>query len=453
MIPLPEDFKQNILSLYPKEAGYFFEAISKESYTSVRLNKAKHSVVFADEERVPWCAEGRILKERPSFIEDPLFHAGAYYVQESSSMFLTALVQAITSDKGDLIVLDLCAAPGGKSTTLLDSLSENSLLVTNEIIKSRVGVLQENLIRWGRSNVAVTNNDPKHFQKLGEMFDLIVVDAPCSGEGLWRRDNEAINEWSMEHVRLCESRQARILHDILPCLKPGGFIIYSTCTFNEFENENQVKMLREHYQLEPYFIQIPESWNVHTEDNFQFKFLPHKVKGEGLFVAVLQKPDAVNHAKKRLGTAKLNFAPKKVIPEIHSFLNDPTQFDYFLENDFVFAFPKDKMPVYEQLRDALYLKYAGICLGKLDKKMCLIPEHSLALSVHVNTQMERINLSLEEAQSYLRKGNLIPNIDWKMGWNLACYNGLSLGWIKVLPNRINNYFPSEYRILKDINYA
>ena len=451
MIQLPDAFIENILSLYPDEAGYFFESLQQVPKTSIRKNTSKFSDAFSDETEVLWCKEARILSIRPSFTEDPLWHAGAYYVQESSSMFLNTIVQEIAKSIDAPVVLDLCAAPGGKTTTLIDALPESALVVANEIIKSRVAILQENLLRWGKPNVVITHNDPKHFQKLEAFFDIILVDAPCSGEGLWRRDANAMEEWSMEHVHLCETRQARILHDIIACLKPGGCLIYATCTFNQFENENQVTMLRENYGLVPKLIEIPANWPVSSVDAFQFKFLPHKVTGEGLFIAVLEKPKLSDHGNKNRKHAKLNFLPKKFLPAAMGYLDQPDLFDYFIENDFVFAFPKTMIPVYEQLREALYVKYAGICMGKLDKNGNLIPEHSLALSVHVSNKVPRITLSREEAIVFLKKGTLVPTGNWPQGWCLACYNQLPLGWMKVLQNRVNNYFPAEYRILKDVS--
>ena len=449
MNPLPKEFVESILSLFPKDAGYFFDALSNNSITSVRLNSAKKSNAFQNETPIEWCSQGKYLAERHSFIMDPLLHAGAYYVQESSSMFLEACIKSLPLAE-NTIALDLCAAPGGKSTLIIDTLPKNSLLVSNEIIKSRVNVLQENLIRWGAPNFVVTNNDPKTFSKAGAIFDLIVVDAPCSGEGLWRKDNNAMNEWSMANVVLCEARQERILRDILPCLKPGGFLIYSTCTFNDIENEKLVEKLLLDQKLKPYPINIPGEWPCKTGDNFQFRFLPHLVKGEGLFIAILQKPNEQDDSNKHQKRAGLNFAPKKSLPELHQWLSNPTYFDYFIENDFVFAFPKLLIPIYEIIRSTLYLKHAGICMGKFDKTGKLIPEHSLAMSTALNPQIQKYGLNREEALNYLQKGNIKPPGNELNGWCLACYEGLALGWLKVLPNRVNNYFPSEYRILKDI---
>ncbi len=452
MNPLPKGFTQNILSLFPEEAGYFFESLSKPFISSVRLNMLKPSAAFSNDDAIEWCPNARYLEVRPSFIEDPLLHAGAYYVQESSSMFLDAVIRNLPIPENAL-ALDLCAAPGGKSTLLLNALPQSALLVSNEIIKSRVGVLQENIIRWGAVNAVITNNDPKQFQKLGEVFDVIVVDAPCSGEGLWRRDPKAMDEWNEENVALCVGRQERILQDILPCLKPGGFLIYSTCTFNELENEKQVQQLIASANVEAYQIQIPATWPVYSVDQFQFRFLPHKVKGEGLFMAVLKKPFEADTSNKFQKRNSLNFVPKKILPQIHPWFETPLAFDYFMENDFVYAFPKNSIPHYEWVRTNMYVKHAGICMGKLDKAGRLIPEHSLALANGLNKEIERWEMDKDTALQYLKRANLTPPAQIKEGWCLASYQGLALGWVKILPNRVNNYFPAEYRILKDIQEA
>jgi 16S rRNA C967 or C1407 C5-methylase (RsmB/RsmF family)/NOL1/NOP2/fmu family ribosome biogenesis protein len=450
MLPLPDSFKQNILSLFPEEAGYFFEALSKPSTASIRVNSQKQHPTIDSQLQVEWCANGQYLTERFSFIEDPIWHAGAYYVQESSSMFLHHVVSQLPLKKAGYVTLDLCAAPGGKSTLLLDALSPNSLLVANEIIKSRVGVLQENITRWGAANVLVTNNDPKNFLKLGAFFDLIVIDAPCSGEGLWRRDSNAINEWSMENVHICEARQSRILQDILPCLKPGGFLVYSTCTYNELENEQQVEKVIKNFGLNPFPIEVPLNWPIVQKEGFQFRFLPHKVKGEGLYMAVLQKPEEMSLSKSNAKRVPLNFVSRKVIPSLHPWLDQPESFDYFIENDFVFAFPLNSIEPYEFLRSNLYIKQTGICMGKFDKGGKLIPEHSLALSVNLNKDIPKVELDLTQAHNYLKKGQIAWDESMPLGWCLACFKGQALGWMKVLPNRVNNYFPAEYRIIKDL---
>jgi 16S rRNA C967 or C1407 C5-methylase (RsmB/RsmF family) len=206
---LPEAFKQEIRRLFGETVSEsFFMAIANDPTTSIRLNPFKPSSAFKEETPVEWCNNAKYLQERPSFIIDPLFHAGAYYVQESSSMFLHhALKQLLAQFTKPIKVLDLCAAPGGKSTLINSLLKKEDLLVSNEIIRSRVDVLDENLMRWGQSNVFISNNDPKDFSALKNYFDVIVVDAPCSGEGLFRKDKKAVDEWSESNVTLCAGRQ------------------------------------------------------------------------------------------------------------------------------------------------------------------------------------------------------------------------------------------------------
>ena len=242
MISLPPAFTERMQQLLGNESETFFQALVSESPTSIRLNPEKTvntDLPFSEllSRQVPWCSNGYYLKERPSFTSDPLLHGGAYYVQEASSMFLQVVLQQITEDT-PLRVLDLCAAPGGKSTLLANNLPKDSLLVSNEVIKSRASILKENIIKWGYDHIVVTNSDPNRFTGMKGAFDMILVDAPCSGEGMFRKDEKAITEWSENNLRLCEERQKRILSDVWDALAPGGYLVYSTCTYNPGENED-----------------------------------------------------------------------------------------------------------------------------------------------------------------------------------------------------------------------
>jgi 16S rRNA C967 or C1407 C5-methylase (RsmB/RsmF family) len=267
---------------------------SSASPTSIRINPFKPSAVKTDSQ-VPWCPQGFYLDARPSFTFDPLFHAGAYYVQEASSMFIDHILKTIRPYKQDPIrVLDLCAAPGGKSTLLNSALQSSDLLVANEIIKTRVPILSDNLNRWGTSNTIVTNNDPKDFNAIHSFFDVILVDAPCSGSGMFRKDPAAMNEWSEGNVNLCHQRQQRILADVYPALKEDGYLIYSTCSYAHQENEDILDWLCAEFDLESIRIPIYTEWGiVETESPLQkawgYRFYPGKVKGEGLFAACLRK--------------------------------------------------------------------------------------------------------------------------------------------------------------------
>ena len=241
---LPPAFEQRMNTILKNEMEDFRHVLSTSAPTSIRWNPLKNNNFSKKELPVPWCAEGYYLSSRPSFTFDPLFHAGTYYVQEASSMFLEVLVKHILPDR-PVRVLDLCAAPGGKTTHLASLLSSGSLLVANEVIKARSNILQENLMKWGTSNVVVTNNDPADFHSLKGFFDIVLVDAPCSGEGMFRKDNAAISQWSESHVNLCAARQKRILAHAIELLAPDGCLIYSTCTFAPEENQHNVNWMVE----------------------------------------------------------------------------------------------------------------------------------------------------------------------------------------------------------------
>src|SRR5260221_5910839 len=276
----------------PQEWGEFRSAHERPSPTSIRINPLKSN--SKELEKIPWTDLGYYLDQRPSFTFDPLFHAGAYYVQEASSMFLEQALKQTVDLSQPICVLDLCAAPGGKSTHLLSLMSRESLLVSNETIRSRATILAENIQKWGSNNVVVTNNDPEDFGKLEGFFDAIVVDAPCSGEGLFRKDPNAVNEWSEEHIELCVVRQQRIINQVWPSLKKNGVLIYCTCTYNEKENEKNIHWLVEEKKVESVKLKVESEWGVEevkTKNTYGYRFLPHQVKGEGFFIAVVRKTE------------------------------------------------------------------------------------------------------------------------------------------------------------------
>lgn len=287
-------------SLLPDESQDLLEALDQPPITSVRLNKRKPVDVFPDSTPVPWCVSGLYLAERPEFIFDPLLHAGAYYVQDASSMIyetVTTILQAKLTEENSgitnpLKVLDLCAAPGGKTTAMINALSDDSEITANEYTRKRVSALQENLDRWGFPNVTVTNKDSSFFTSQGETYDIVAVDAPCSGEGMMRKEEIARSQWSPELVSQCATLQKNILENAIKTLKPGGFLIYSTCTFNRSENEENAEFLANECGLEPVDLKLPESWHIPKgidTDLPVYRFMPHKTKGEGLFLAVFRK--------------------------------------------------------------------------------------------------------------------------------------------------------------------
>src|SRR5690606_35373595 len=242
------------------EFEQFQTAIDQPSRTSIRLNPFKSFSSAWPQSPIPWSKDGYFLEERPSFTLDPAIHAGAYYVQEASSMFIEHVLNSLAIPRG--VYLDLSAAPGGKSTLLSSYLGHEGLLVANEVIQSRAQILKENLIKWGLGNAVVTNNDPDHFEPLEGFFDLVLVDAPCSGEGMFRKDPQAREEWSPDNVQLCSARQKRIMDKAGALVKGGGYLLYSTCTFNEQENEDMIRFLTEEFAFEPVKIPLDASWNI-----------------------------------------------------------------------------------------------------------------------------------------------------------------------------------------------
>ncbi len=419
-----------------------------ESPTSIRVNPFKKTAQKKGEQ-IPWCPEGIYLDTRPSFTFDPLFHAGSYYVQEASSMFIAHILKHIKTDEPSKI-LDLCAAPGGKSTLLNSAMRADDLLVANEIIKTRVPILADNLSRWGTANTIVTNNDPRDFNRLNGFFDIILVDAPCSGSGMFRKDPTAMEEWSEANVNLCHQRQERILADIYPTLAEDGYLIYSTCSYSHQENEDILDWLCTEFELETVRIPINEEWGIVETQSPQkqawgYRFYPGKVKGEGLFASVLKKKEGTN----TLVSFKNNKNQKVDInglATIKAFINQPADYYFFQVGDDWLAINNQHKESLNLLQHHLYIKKSGVRIGKLAGND-LIPDHELALSTIINkAAVLQTELNYDEAIAYLRRDNLNINTD-KKGWSLMTYEEQAMGWAKLLPNRLNNYYPKELRIL------
>ena len=412
---------------------------------SLRTNPRKFSSP-ASAEQISWCETGIFLNERPSYTLDPIFHSGAYYVQEASSMFVEQAFRQIEHTE-NRNVLDLCAAPGGKSTHLLSLLDSTDLLVANEVIRSRVSVLNENIRKWGHQNVVVCSNDPADFSHLEGLFDLILVDAPCSGEGLFRRDASTIQQWSVDNTNLCATRQRRILADIWPSLKAGGYLIYSTCTFNPAENEENLKWLAENNEIESIRIPLQGNWGVQEmeiEGLFGYRFLPHKVKGEGFFLTLIRKKDGSDsYSIPKKTKTRLEKMPKQ-FAEIRNWLTTEDS-EFFAKNEFLIAFPEDKIQVMNALSEQLRVISFGLPVAQF-KKNDLLPEHTFALSVDRNPAIfESVELNLRDALLFQKKDEIRIESSTK-GWLLVQYQGVPLGFVKNLGNRANNYFPKEWRI-------
>ena len=453
---LPSIFLESLEGL-PGFNRTAFEKVhqSGKQLTSIRLNPAKFKQIsFMDatvEEAVPWSTQGYYLSLRPSFTLDPIFHAGAYYVQEASSMFLEQVLKQTIDLSSPIKVLDLCAAPGGKSTLIQSLLGNKSLLVSNEVIKTRVNILAENITKWGAANVMVTNNDPKDFQRLESYFDVIVADAPCSGSGLFRKDAAAIEEWSLQNVAMCGQRQQRILADVLPALKAGGTLIYSTCSYSETENEAIADWLVRESGFVSTKINVQPSLNVietksPQQNAFGYRFYPDKIKGEGFFIAAFTKGEkAASEWQTTKYKTKSERLAAKEIEIIKPYLKNAADFFFIKQQEDVIAMPNHLENDLAAIQHSLYIKKAGVKLGSIIRNE-LIPDHELALSNIANENLPFIEVERETALQYLRRQEI--KIDTLLkGWALLTHQQLPLGWIKLLPNRVNNYYPKDWRIL------
>jgi 16S rRNA C967 or C1407 C5-methylase (RsmB/RsmF family)/NOL1/NOP2/fmu family ribosome biogenesis protein len=444
---LPASFLQKMQHQLGEALPDFLKSLAEPAPVSIRLNPRKH-FNHSYTVSVPWAENGRYLAERPVFTLDPFLHGGAYYVQEASSMFVEQAVKQCVNLDQSIHVLDLCAAPGGKSTHLVSLLNDESLLVSNEVIRSRANILSENIQKWGYNQVVVTNNDPEDFKRLPGFFDVMVVDAPCSGEGLFRKDASAMQEWSDDNVILCSKRQRRIVSDIWTSLKENGILIYSTCTYNPEENEENLVWLKESHDVEFLKIKLDDRWGaveVEQDGITGYHFYPHRVKGEGFFISVIRKKE--NADILRMKNVKTGFQPpsKKILEQIQSWVTDPEGISFIQREDVIQFFPSVKSQEIETLSKNLRLVSAGT-FAAIVKHEKLVPEHALALSVKLNhANFPTLALSREDALRYLRKETLNIATD-HTGFTLMLYENIPLGWGNILPNRINNLYPAEWRI-------
>lgn len=434
---LPPDFVERVVN-DPFLGPGLIAALETETPVAIRRNPRKKEAVLPVDRPVPWSENGFFLSERPVFTLDPLFHAGCYYPQEAGSQLLDAVLRQLDLPD-DPVMLDLCAAPGGKSTLIAGFLDGRGLLVSNEVIQPRSKVLKENLIKWGAPNTLVTNNDPADFDRVPEVFDCIVVDAPCSGEGMFRKDKAARDEWSQNNVDLCAARQRRIVMDVWESLKPGGYLVYSTCTFNAQENEENVAWFAHELDAVIERIVLPFAQPDRSETGWYA--LPNALETEGFYLSVLRKPEG----------QPAKFRPAKN-PQL-SLLKDASALRSLARTegcalvqwqDFVFAVPAAFTDLAFRIHQHLRVIKLGTELGELTRKG-LIPHEALALCPQLrDPNIPEIALSKEQALLYL-KGDTFT-IDGKHGYHLMTFEGEPLGWIKHLGNRFNNLYPKEWRI-------
>ncbi|MCB9081396.1 MAG: RNA methyltransferase [Lewinellaceae bacterium] len=454
-IDLPLAFAARMAqTLGESEWSAFQEALSLPSPTSIRRHFLKNLTLKENYDGVKWYTSGVYLNERPSFTLDPLLHAGAYYVQEASSMLIGEAFRQCFPKQEGLRVLDLAAAPGGKSTLLAELLPANSFLIANEVIRGRYPILQHNLARWGYPAVASSNHDSQDFGKVGPAFDLVLLDAPCSGEGLFRKDPAATQEWSEEAVQVCAARQRRILTEAAQCVAPGGWLFYSTCTYNAQENDDNVRWIAEESGLTLRSLDFPADWGIITSPNGGYQCYPHRVRGEGFYLAVLQKPGIREESTAPAATSTRGWGKWRPMTraerELASpWLSEPEAFTWW-QNDqgYIRALPVEVSDAFVQWGQRLWRFDPGVLVGQWKGKD-LVPAPELALSLAVSPHIPVVSLEKQEALRYLKKE--IPQLEvLPKGWALVQYAGLNLGWIKGIGSRVNNYFPREWRILMDI---
>jgi 16S rRNA C967 or C1407 C5-methylase (RsmB/RsmF family)/NOL1/NOP2/fmu family ribosome biogenesis protein len=437
-LTLPFQFVERTQSLLKEEWNAFEEALQSTSPISIRLNdKLTHALQY---EQVAWCESGYYLPKRIVFTLDPLFHAGAYYVQEASSQFLGYIVKQHI--KQPVTALDLCAAPGGKSTHLSNALHPESFLVSNEIIHSRASVLVENMQKWGNSNVAVTNRQPSDFQKTPSLFDLIVVDAPCSGEGMFRKDSAAIEEWSVANVAQCTMRQRNIVSDVWDALKEDGWLVYSTCTYNQSENEENVRWIMDELGAEKIDIEIDKTWRI-TPSEEGYRFFPHKTRGEGFFITLLRKTSKAPKAQKN-NRSSLNELILVKNDQTRHFL-PASQWKTAKQGEILFTFHEQHQETIAQIIHAYHPLYAGTLIGEIKGKD-FVPHAALALSKILDrTSTQEVEVDINNAIRFLQRESL-PPLSGVKGLMLVTYQHLPLGWIKNLGMRSNNLYPTSWRI-------
>jgi len=437
---LPTKFVARIIEQFPSDHQDLIQSLDQKPSTSIRLNANKKFETIPND-RVQWAEHGYILQERPIFTLDPNFHAGTYYVQESSSMFIDYVLSELESKIELNSVLDLCASPGGKSTIILDHLNESQYLVANELIPNRNNTLRENLTKWGKPNFLVSQNKVEDFRKLKNHFDLILVDAPCSGEGLFRKDENARKEWTAENLKICSERQLHILTNIWSSLADGGYLIYSTCTFNPDENENLLIAFKNlGFEFETESVHIQKDWNIKAIEKdgiLGYQFLPHRVLGEGFFCAVLRKKGAL--------------LPKKIKPS-KSFLH-PDLLNYLSPEEFInyssFKFEKNHFLVANCILDDLYIYQKALYLRQIgidvltEKDNTILPSHGLSFIPKIFLD-NGIELDRIQALNYL-SGKKI-DVELSDGIYLVTYDNFGLGFIKKSNDKITNQYPVSKRI-------
>ena len=469
MIELKEEFVALVREMLGCEEGAaLVAALDSEPVTGVRFNPRKCSDIsdivagglFADGRRVDWCREGLALGTRPQFTLMPEWHGGLFYVQEPASMVIGEVVRRLASrlyqgdsrlGRGGLRYLDLCAAPGGKTTAALGALPDDAFVVANEFVPTRANILCENLAKWGSPNTAVCCGDTSVFRQMRECFDIVAVDAPCSGEGMMRKDEEARRQWSEGLVRQCAALQREIVNNAWEALRPGGYLIYSTCTFNRTEDEEMLRYLVDELGGESIDTDIgsdfgvPGSLDPHLH---ALRFMPHRTCGEGLFMGVMRKPGerGISMPKKNKSKGKKSMA-QAMPKELPGLIAEPEKYVFGTGRDGDWrAIAREHLDLVELLEKNAKVLNAGIRLGT-PKGKSFVPDAALALSSALAPEaFPSVEIDLETALAYLRREAITLPAGTPQGIALIAYSGIALGFAKNLGTRANNMYPQHWRI-------
>ena len=453
MIALPIAFTERMREqLGCEEAESLFAALETASPVAVRLNPAKSGGegVWSDGEAIAWSKNGRKLKARPSFTLDTAFHAGAYYVQEAASQFIDYVIAG--EELRGKRVLDMCSAPGGKTTIYSTAVGVEGLVVANEYVRSRANVLADNVRKWGMGNVLVTNNAPEHLSQFEGWFDLVAVDAPCSGEGMFRKEEVAREDWSDEAVKMCAARQLSIVREAWRSLRDGGLFIYSTCTFNDEEDEGVLNAFIEESGdvfVPSREIEIDENWGIVTGKvgAFQtFRFFPHKTDSEGLFVAVARKNESTPQRTPKSRKKVLQDVDKASRKELSRWLIGAEDYAFAMAGDTIYAYHVEQYKAVQALSEGLTAIYSGVAMGQIFKGK-LKPDWALSQYVGLNRDVAAIEeLDDERALDYLRKRDIAVG-DMVEGINMVTHHGRALGFVKRVGARCNNLYPNSLKIM------
>jgi len=434
------DFIKRIENDFPNDYGKLLSSLNNDPVISIRHNPKKVGHLTLDD-KIPWTVHGEYLDERPAYAQDPSFHAGAYYPQEASSMALEPVLRFIDEQIPINRILDLCASPGGKSTHILSLIPSEAVLLSNEIVPKRFTVLNENLIKWGYPNFMTSNYHPKQIARLEDVFDVVVVDAPCSGEGLFRKQPKWRSQWTESNCELCANRQKDILAQADKLLRPGGYLIYSTCTLNPSENVETIAHANEQFNWNS--ISIPEllKYNfqeVHQKEAVGYMALPHLVRGEPFFISCLKKAGDAQPLMAR--TSRILYEDGGLDASItrSKTLFQKKNEDYYDLN----AAQVELAEHAEFAKLRLQLPSLGSFKGK-----SFIPTHFAAMHINSPLQAHHIDTNKENALAYLRHENLQMD-GFEKGWYMLVYKQVNLGWVKYDGRRWINKYPMKWRLRK-----